>query len=58
VSIKPITGHSTLCEIRTGGYRTFYYVSSNVLVVLHCCKKQDQDRGIKLAYKRMIELEG
>ena len=55
-SLKPLRGHSPMWEIRTGGYRTFYYFANQVLVVLHVCKKQDQKRGIALAYKRMREL--
>lgn len=58
VSVKPITGHSPLCEIRTGGYRTFFYATGDAIIVLHSCKKQNQDHGIKLAYKRIQELEG
>jgi phage-related protein len=45
-----------LWEIRTGNYRTFYYFAQEMVVVLHSCKKEDQDHGIKVAYKRMKEL--
>lgn len=55
-SVKTITAHSPLREIRTLGYRTFFFVQKDLLIVLHCCKKQDQAHGIKLASKRMREL--
>lgn len=53
VSIRSIKGHSPLCEIRTRGFRTFFVVDRNELWVLHCCKKDDQRRGIELADERM-----
>jgi phage-related protein len=52
-SVKSITGHTPLKEIRTGGYRAFFVVDRGELWVLHCCKKQDQRRGIELAAQRM-----
>lgn len=58
VQRKSIKGHSPLWEIRTGGFRTFYYFTDGLLVVLHVCKKQDQEHGIWLAAKRMRELIG
>ena len=57
-SVKAIAAHSPLCEIRTLGLRTFFYVEKDMLVVLHVCKKQDQAAGIRLASKRMRELRG
>ena len=56
VSMKPVTGRSPMWEIRTGGYRIFYYFAEDMVVVLHVCKKQDQRRGIEIAGKRMNEL--
>jgi phage-related protein len=56
VSMKPVRGYLPMWEIRTGGFRTFYYFADRMLVVLHVCKKQDQKRGIVLAHKRMREL--
>lgn len=56
VQTKAIKGHAPLHEIKTGGYRTFYYCESDLLVVVHVCKKQDQKHGIAIAYKRMREL--
>lgn len=53
VSVRSIKGHSPLCEIRTGGYRTFFVVDRNEMWILHCCKKDDQRRGIELAEDRM-----
>jgi hypothetical protein len=53
VSIKSIKGHSPLIEIRTRGYRTFFVVDRNEMWILHCCKKDDQRRGIELASERM-----
>ncbi len=57
-SIKPVTAYSPMWEIRTGNYRTFFYFAAaeDMVVVLHTCKKEDQKQGIKLAYKRMMEL--
>jgi phage-related protein len=53
VSVRSIKGHSPLFEIRTGGYRTFFVVDRNEMWVLHCCKKDDQRRGIEMADERM-----
>jgi phage-related protein len=53
VSMGSIKGHSPLMEIKNGGYRTFFVVDRNELWVLHCCKKQDQRRGIEIASERM-----
>jgi phage-related protein len=53
VSVKSITGHAPLTEIRTGGYRIFFVVDQGEMWVLHCCKKQDQRRAIGLAAERM-----
>jgi phage-related protein len=56
VSRKPVKGCSPMRQLTTGGYRTFYYIADNTVVVLHVCKKQDQKHGIQLAYRRMKEL--
>lgn len=40
-------------EIRTGGYRTFFVVDRDAMWILHCCKKDDQRRGIDVADDRM-----
>lgn len=53
VSVKAITGHSPMAEVRTDQYRAFFVVNHRVLWVLHACKKQDQKRAIKLAAERM-----
>ncbi len=39
-SIRSITGHAPMMEIRTGGYRTFFVVDRGEMWILHCCKKQ------------------
>lgn len=57
-SVKTIKGHRPLCEIRTGRYRTFFAILDGRLVVLHICKKQDQQRGIEAAYRRLKETQG
>ena len=53
VSMKSIKGHSPMFEIRTGGYRTFFVMDRNEMWILHCCKKDDQRRGIEVADERM-----
>jgi hypothetical protein len=55
VSAKPIKGDRNrgLYEVRTGGYRTFYCIHAGVMWLLHGCKKQDQDAGIRAARARM-----
>lgn len=53
VSVRSIKGHSPLFEIRTKGFRTFFVVDRNEMWILHCCKKDDQRRGIDLADERM-----
>jgi hypothetical protein len=53
VSVKSIKGHSPLFEIRTQGFRTFFIVDRNEMWILHCCKKDDQRRGIEIADERM-----
>lgn len=53
VSIRSIKGHSPLLEIRTRGFRTFFVVDRDEMWILHCCKKDDQRRGIDLADERM-----
>ena len=53
VSMKPIKGHRPMWEIRTRGFRTFYIFTGKRMIVLHACKKQDQERGIKVAAQRM-----
>jgi hypothetical protein len=55
-SVKAIKGHRPMCEIRTGGFRTFFAIKGNTLWVLHICKKQDQERGIDAASSRMRDL--
>lgn len=40
-------------EIRTQGFRTFFIVDRNEMWILHCCKKDDQRRGIEIADERM-----
>ncbi len=52
-SIRSITGHAPMMEIRTGGYRTFFVVDRGEMWVLNCCKKQDQRHGIGIAADRM-----
>ena len=42
-----------MMEIRTDDYRTFFVVDRSEMWVLHCCKKQDQRRGIGVAAERM-----
>jgi putative component of toxin-antitoxin plasmid stabilization module len=58
VSVKTIKGplNRGLLEIRTGGYRTFFCLSGDVMWVLHGCKKQDQERGIETARQRMKQV--
>ncbi len=58
VSVKTIKGpkNKGLLEIRTGGYRTFFYLASGVLWLLHGCKKQDEDAGIAVARERMKQV--
>jgi len=55
VSVKAINGphNRGLFEIRTGGYRTFYYVVGGVMWILHGCKKQDQAAEIEVARERI-----
>ncbi len=53
VSIKSIKGHSPMFEIRTGGYRTFFVVDREEIWVLHCCRKDEQRRGIEISDERM-----
>ncbi len=53
VSLRSVKGHTPMVEIRTGAYRTFFVVDRGELWVLGCVKKQDQDRGIESAAKRM-----
>lgn len=53
VSIKSITGHTPLRELRNGAFRTFFVVDRGELWVLHCCHKDDQQHGIGLADERM-----
>ncbi len=52
-SIRSMTGHTSLMEIRTGQYRTLFVVDRGELWVLDCCKKQSQRRAIKIANERM-----
>ncbi len=53
VSVRSITGHTPMHEIRTGQYRTFFAVDRNEMWILACCKKQDQRRTIEQAAERM-----
>jgi hypothetical protein len=55
VSVKAMKGNRNrgLMEIRTRGFRTFYCVASEVMWLLHGCKKQDQNAGIAVARERM-----
>jgi len=52
-SIRSITGHTPMKEIRTGQYRTYFVADRGELWVLGCCKKQDQRHAIEVAAARM-----
>ena len=58
VSLKTITGHAPMWEIRNGPYRTFFVVDGGRLWVLGCCKKEEQRRAITLAAERMKTIRG
>ncbi len=58
VSMRPIRGCPPLWEFRTGRYRTFYVFHGQRVWILHVCKKQDQERGITAACKRMKQVLG
>ena len=58
VSVKTITGHSPMWELKNGDYRTFFMIDDGVLWVLAVCKKQDQRRTIHVAADRMKALRG
>jgi hypothetical protein len=58
VSVRAITGGKGLLEIRTRGFRTFFFMGpGGVLWVLHACRKQDQWHGIEVALARMRKVE-
>lgn len=59
VQTRTIKGARPMFEIKTDQYRTLCVRTTEEIVVLHICKKQDQKRGIEVARKRMSEiLEG
>ena len=58
VSVRTITGHSPMWEVKNGDYRTFFFIDDGVMWILHACKKQDQRHGITAAAERMKALRG
>lgn len=58
VSLRTITGHSPMWELKNGDYRTFFFIDSDAMWILHTCKKQDQRHGIDLAAQRMKAIRG
>jgi mRNA-degrading endonuclease RelE of RelBE toxin-antitoxin system len=51
-----ITGHSPMREIKTGGYRTFFFIEAEFIWVLNCAKKEAQEHAIRVAADRMKSL--
>jgi hypothetical protein len=58
IQMRSIKGYRPMMEIKTGGFRTFFVRRGEVVWILHVCKKQDQQRGIRAAAARMKQTEG